>query len=159
MTELLIMLMYCVWNWSKADIIYVVSKIGLRTITVQVIKCMDDTNPSRRMSVWIKLHTTGEYDKIMINASPEMLAAAAWIANEHETRANDDNYIQTLILVVCWEVFKGMRFVFWVLFTSSFDTMAKIEKMIEECRRVTYLAMKTCSWMVSAGIVHCFCCV
>ena len=62
------MFMYTVWKWDIEIIMKVSHKFGLEAIPKQASDYFKYENPDRKEDVWIKLHTTGDYDKILINA-------------------------------------------------------------------------------------------
>lgn len=167
MYTLLIMLMYVVWQWSVADIEWVLSYCALNTVVSQFCYYIKHVNPNRSFKPWFKLNTTGDGNKILMSSFPHVLSAAAWVCDEYEANRHDGLRIQTLILVVFWVVGKGMRYVFYVLFCFDFTsdtreadgTPSKIAKMIRICNKVTYIAVHICNIMVCSLIyifIHVF---
>ena len=157
MYTLLIMLMYVAWEWEIADIEWVLSFCSLDTVKWQFQYYYKNINPNRSVSNWFKLLMTGDGHKIILNDFPHVISAAAWVAKEYEEDMGEEDSIQTLLLVIFWVVCKGMRYVFWVLFTVKFEpdtddendpTPKVIKEMIRICKKVTYIAMNISNIMV-----------
>ena len=125
---LLVMLMWCVWDWSDIEIIYVLSFLGAPTIVFQAVKYLTETNPTRNPKIWPKFHTTGLTNKIMFNGFPYALVIAADIAWRYEIDRNDGNNTVTYILAVFWRVTTLLKRAFGILFKSRFDKYVKKNK-------------------------------
>ena len=144
---------YSIWRWSINDCLSPFRQFKSSTIIDQ---CTDyiQSNKSRNVNVAFKLRTDGTINVQMCHYFPFVLRRAAWIAKEYETRNANTSHIATLILVVIWEVFSDMRFVFYVLWKSEFvkninQTRPElIEQMLARGFRAIYIAKHLCSVLV-----------
>lgn len=113
-----------------------------------------ESNGNRNVSVAFKLRTDGTINAQMCYYFPFVIRKAAWIANEYESKNSNSSHTATLILVVIWEVFSDMRFVFYVLWKSEFvknvnkERPELIEQMLARGFRAIYIAKHLCSVLV-----------
>ena len=79
---------------------------------------------------------------------------AAWIAHHYERINPNTTYVSTQILVVIWEVFSDLRFVFWVLWKKKIvkkineDKPELIKQMLDRGFRAMYICQHLCSILV-----------
>ena len=90
----------------------------------------------------------------MCSRFPYVIKRAAKIAYKYESQNSRTTYGATLILVVIWEVFSDMRFVFYVLWKSNFKKKCRnkrpklIQQMLIRGFRAVYIAYHLCSVLV-----------
>ena len=116
-------------------------------------------NKTRNVNKAFKIRTNGEINVHLCGRIPFVIKRAACVASEYESRNPRTTHAATLILVVFWEVFSDMRYVFYVLWKSKFikntnnDRPDEIFEMLRRGFRAMYIAYNLCSVMVSSCIV------
>ena len=161
---LLIMLMWCVWQWKYEDIEEVLGYLGAPTVVDQACIYMSTKNQGRNPKHWPEIHTTGLTNKLMFNGLPFALVMAADIAWRNEIQKNDNNLTVTYTLSIFWKVTKLLKHSFGILFMHRFDKPepeqkqneepkyvrpALIQTLINEIQLATFIASSLCSVMVS----------
>ena len=145
--------MFCVWQWTIDDVSCILGRFESTTVTDQTSVYMDN-NKNRDVGKEFKLRTTGAINVHLCSRMPFVIARAAETAHTVESENSNTTYGATLILVVFWEIFSDMRFVFWVLWKSQFikpDDNSRpklIEEMLRRGFRAMYIAYNLCSVLV-----------
>ena len=144
---------YACWGWESDDCLNPYLQFECPTVINQCQNYMD-TNKNRVAHKPFRIRTDGAMRVRMCARYPFVLRRAAFIADEYEKNNPNSTHTATLILVVIWEVFSDLRFVFWVLWKSKFDKNNNndrpvlIQQMLERGWRATYLAYHLCSILV-----------
>ena len=143
--NMLVMLMYCVWEWTEGEICSVISCIGVSMFTVQVNTYMEK-NKSRRCEVWPKIHMTGLTNKLSLHGFIYALGEAATIAWKYEIKRNIDNSVETTVIAIMFRIHTLMRRGLGVLFKHTFEKPDDgsrpqlIQNMIDDIRLSTFIA-------------------
>ena len=160
LTQMFIMLMWCVWLWSIPDITEIVAKFGNTSLSDDVAVFIKN-NASRNPRIWFKCNTTGLMNKRLINAWPHVIHLAAHVAVLYEDDdVHSDRHTASLILVLYWRIISLMRFVWYVMFKTKFEKNANndrpplIQEMIDKCRVAIKLAHKLGSFLVCAKYLY-----
>ena len=153
MVSLLFIIMFCVWSWTHDDVLSVLQRFEEPGIEDQCEIYMKH-NKKRSVSKGFKIHTNGDINVHLCARIPFVLKRAAFVASEYESKNPRTTHAATLILVVFWEVFSDMRYVFYVLWKSKFtknadnDRPFEIFEMLRRGFRAMYIAYNLCSVMV-----------
>ena len=146
-------LMFCVWCWQASEVLKIVEKIHLPTITEQCELYMDN-NKRRSVRKKLKFRTNGAMNLIICQRMPYAIKAAAWTAHKYENENPNTTYASTLILVVIWIVWSDMRIVFSILWQAEFVVaygVARAQEIIVMFKyglRAIYIAYNLCSPLV-----------
>lgn len=141
------------WGWTKEDCLKPFQQFDCPTVILQCNQYINN-NKSKSAKKQFRIRTDGAMRVRMCSRYPFVLKNAAWMANEYENRNPHSTHTATLILVVLWEVFSDMRFVFWVLWQSKFDKNDNndrpilIDEMLKRGWRAIWLAHHLCSILV-----------
>ena len=150
-------LQHGVWQWDEEDCLDPIRQFNCPLLIEQCEKYMAK-NKSKSVSVPFKFRTDGTINLRMCSRFPFVLHKAAQIAHKYESRNPNTTYAATLILVVIWEVFSDMRFVYWVLWSSSFTKKPNeirpqlIQQMLDRGFRAVYISKHLCSILVCTMI-------
>ena len=153
MISLLFVLMYCVWMWSIDDVLSVIQYFQMATVDDQC-NCYMENNKTRDVKKCFKLRTNGDMNVRLCARIPFVIHKAAQIAEKYEMNNPNTTHAATLILVIFWEVFSDMRFVFYCFWKSCFtknvnnERPNEIQQMIDKGFRSMYIAYNFCSIMV-----------
>ena len=154
-----IMLMWCVWNWSEEQLLMFVSCLGVEFITKQVKDYIQD-NKKRSVKKYISIHTNGIILRTVLHQWHEALCQAAVIACDRYDEGIDLNEHCITLLCVFIRISTKMRKSFGTLLTDSFtwptngSRPPKIQELIDDVRLATYIAYHCCK-----NIVCYLCCL
>ena len=150
----IIMLMWCVWQWSEDEVVLVVSCLGVEFVTTQVEKYLKE-NATRNPKKYIKIHTNGTILRTIIHGLHEALCQAAVIADNKRVENSENNEFVITLICVFIRITTLMRKGFATLLKDEFEwpeddsTPPEIEEMIDAVRLATYLAYHLCYQSVS----------
>lgn len=142
--NILVMLMWCVWEWTDAEIRSVISCIGVSMFTVQVSAYMESNN-TKDCGVWPKIHMTGLTNKLSLHGYIYALGEAANIAWKYEALRGGNNSMESSIIAILFRMHTLMRRGFGILFTYTFDKPEDgsrpplIQEMIDNIRLATFI--------------------
>ena len=142
------------WGWHAADCLNTYGEFKSQTILDQCKKYIAN-NGSRSTTVQFTLRTDGTINAQLCDRFPYVIRRAAFMAQAYENVNDNTTHGATLILVVIWEVFSDMRFVFYVLWKTKFKKKHKndrpklIRQMIVRGFRAGYIAYNLCYVLVS----------
>ena len=146
---------HALWNWSKIDCISSYAEFQSPSVIDQYEKYID-SNKSRNVKKPFRLHTDGTINANLCERFPHVILAHAWIAQKYEQANPNTTFVSTQILVVLWEIWSDMRFVYFVLWQTSFkwNKFEKRPKLIQEMLDRGYRALYICQHLCSILVTY-----
>lgn len=149
---LFITVAWCVWLWGRKRLLSCVKFLDNNYIKRQVEQYID-SNKNRNDTKWMKLKINGQITREMIQSLPFFYAACTMVAEAIETKHNDDNSIQTLLICIFYKVTSLFHSAFGILWKIRFDVIdgeipQELIDMKQQIRLATWLAIQCCPCMV-----------
>ena len=154
-----VMVMWCVWNFTLKEIETILSFLGVPNVVQQYVKQLGK-NLRRRIKFAMKINTTGNINKQLLNGFPFAILAAMITVSKPKYSVNPNQQrIMIFVMSVLWFFCKKMRRVFYILFKTkyemndilndgAFTKPRLIQEMINEAKLATYVVYHCCNIFV-----------
>ena len=150
---------HAIWQWDPQYSLNIYGYFKIQSIIEQCMKYIDN-NKSQSASVPLRFRTDGTINAQLCDRFVFVLRQAAFRAQEYENANPHTSHGATLILVVIWEIFSDMRFVFYVLWKSKIkkkrngERPALIKEMLRRGYRAVYIAYHLCYVLVCKFMLY-----
>ena len=128
---------WCIWGWSKPQIVACIEVFGIPTLVTQVEQYIDNNGTKKIKGKTFSVHIHGDSVNIICNKFARFVLEAEEMCQ---------NPVQRMNLALIWTIVKEMRSVFGVLHISRFSknvmnsTPHLIKQMINSAKKAYFIA-------------------